>query len=89
MRFRAPHEHAGAQAHGSARIRLSQRATGYVRCRGAIARVENKRGRACDRVLAEYFPKRAADADKQRFVLKHILAMDEPAYAPSYPDRSD
>jgi hypothetical protein len=36
-------------------------------------------------VLAEYFPKRANDADKQRFVLKHILAMQRTDNAPEYP----
>ena len=40
-------------------------------------------------VLAEYFPKSAADADKQRFVLKHILSSRESGNAPSYPRRDD
>jgi hypothetical protein len=40
-------------------------------------------------VLAEYFPKSAADADKQRFVLRHILASQEPGNAPRYPRRDD
>jgi hypothetical protein len=39
-------------------------------------------------VLAEFFPKSAADADKQRFVLKRILAMESPVDAPRYPCRS-
>jgi hypothetical protein len=39
-------------------------------------------------VLAEYFPKTAAAADKQRFVLKRILSMESPADAPRYPCRS-
>ncbi len=39
-------------------------------------------------VLAEYFPKSAADADKQRFVLKRILSMESPADAPRYPRTS-
>lgn len=40
-------------------------------------------------VLAEYFPRSAADADKQRFVLKRILSMDVATDAPSYPRRDD
>jgi hypothetical protein len=36
-------------------------------------------------VLAEYFPKSAAAADKQRFVVKRILSMENPADAPRYP----
>lgn len=40
-------------------------------------------------VLAEYFPKSAADADKQRFVLRHILSLQESGDAPSYPRRDD
>jgi hypothetical protein len=36
-------------------------------------------------VLAEFFPKSAADADKQRFVLKRLLAGDTPNDAPQYP----
>lgn len=37
------------------------------------------------RVLAEFFPRSAADADKQRFVLKYILASENSPDAPSYP----
>jgi hypothetical protein len=40
-------------------------------------------------VLAEYFPRSAADADKQRFVLKRLLSQDPPTDAPKYPGRSD
>jgi hypothetical protein len=40
-------------------------------------------------ILAEFFPKTAQDADKQRFVLKRILSMENPPHAPRYPDRSD
>jgi hypothetical protein len=40
-------------------------------------------------ILAEYFPKSGADADKQRFVLKRILSTNDPGDAPSYPRRSD
>ena len=36
-------------------------------------------------VLAEFFPKSAADADKQRFVLKFVLAAEGPDHAPRYP----
>jgi hypothetical protein len=36
-------------------------------------------------VLAEFFPKSAADADKQRFVLKRLLAGDILTDAPQYP----
>ena len=36
-------------------------------------------------VLAEFFPKSAADADKQRFVLKFLLAAEGPDHAPRYP----
>ncbi len=39
-------------------------------------------------VLAEYFPKSAADADKQRFVLKRILSTGNPVDAPRYPRTS-
>jgi hypothetical protein len=39
-------------------------------------------------VLAEYFPKSAADADKQRFVLKFVLAAERSDDAPSYPRTS-
>jgi hypothetical protein len=38
-------------------------------------------------ILAEYFPKTAADADKQRFVLRRILSGEGPTHAPSYPRR--
>jgi hypothetical protein len=40
-------------------------------------------------VLAEYFPRTASDADKQRFVLKRILSMKTSTDAPDYPRRSD
>ena len=40
-------------------------------------------------VLAEYFPRRAADADKQRFVLKYILSMERLRDAPDYPRGDD
>jgi hypothetical protein len=36
-------------------------------------------------VLAEFFPRSAADADKQRFVLKRLLAGDVLTDAPQYP----
>lgn len=36
-------------------------------------------------ILAEFFPKSAADADKQRFVLKRILSAEDPNDAPEYP----
>ena len=36
-------------------------------------------------VLAEFFPKSAADADKQRFVLKRLLAGEVAINAPHYP----
>jgi hypothetical protein len=36
-------------------------------------------------ILAEYFPNSAADADKQRFVLRHILSTEGKADAPGYP----
>ena len=36
-------------------------------------------------ILAEFFPKSAADADKQRFVLKRLLAGDVLTDAPQYP----
>ena len=38
-------------------------------------------------ILTEYFPNSAADVEKARFVLKHILAMESPEDAPSYPRR--
>jgi hypothetical protein len=38
-------------------------------------------------VLAEFFPKSGADADKQRFVLRRLLAGEGPNNAPSYPQR--
>ncbi|TMJ00163.1 MAG: hypothetical protein E6G97_19870 [Alphaproteobacteria bacterium] len=40
-------------------------------------------------VLAEFFPRTAQDADKQRFVLKRILSKGMSANAPSYPRRGD
>ena len=40
-------------------------------------------------ILAEFFPKTGRDADKQRFVLKRILSMDNKSDAPRYPRRSD
>jgi hypothetical protein len=40
-------------------------------------------------VLAEFFPRSAADADKQRFVLKRLLSQDRATDAPKYPGRSD
>jgi hypothetical protein len=40
-------------------------------------------------ILAEFFPRSAADADKQRFVLKRILSMKAPNDAPRYPRRGD
>lgn len=39
-------------------------------------------------ILAEFFPRSAADADKQRFVLKRLLSGDLANNAPFYP-RSD
>jgi hypothetical protein len=36
-------------------------------------------------ILAEFFPKSASDADKQRFVLKRLLAGDIAIDAPHYP----
>jgi hypothetical protein len=36
-------------------------------------------------VMAEFFPKSAAAADKQRFVLKRILSAQETTDAPRYP----
>jgi hypothetical protein len=36
-------------------------------------------------ILAEYFPKSAADADKQRFVLRRLLAAESAPDAPIYP----
>ena len=36
-------------------------------------------------ILAEFFPRSAADADKQRFVLKRLLSAESPADAPRYP----
>lgn len=40
-------------------------------------------------VLAEFFPRSAADADKQRFVLKFILKQASSVDAPVYPRRGD
>jgi hypothetical protein len=39
--------------------------------------------------LAEYFPKSAADADKQRFVLKRLLSQPGTDHAPRYPSTGD
>jgi hypothetical protein len=36
-------------------------------------------------ILAEFFPKSAADSDKQRFVLKHLLSRGTSINAPYYP----
>jgi hypothetical protein len=38
-------------------------------------------------ILTEYFPNSAADVEKARFVLNHILSMESPADATSYPRR--
>jgi hypothetical protein len=40
-------------------------------------------------ILAEYFPKSGADADKQRFVLRQILSSQGPSDAPRYPVTGD
>jgi hypothetical protein len=40
-------------------------------------------------ILTEFFPRSGADADKQRFVLKNILAKGPVDNAPRYPRRSD
>lgn len=40
-------------------------------------------------VLGEFFPRSAADADKQRFVLKRLLSQDTATDAPEYPGGSD
>jgi hypothetical protein len=40
-------------------------------------------------VLAEFFPRSAADADKQRFVLKRLLSQEPAIHAPKYPRGSD
>ena len=40
-------------------------------------------------ILAEFFPNSAADADKQRFVLKYVLSAEESPDAPRYPRRGD
>jgi hypothetical protein len=40
-------------------------------------------------VFAEYFPKSAEDADKQRYVLGYILAQPSSGDAPRYPHRDD
>jgi hypothetical protein len=40
-------------------------------------------------ILAEFFPRSAADADKQRFVLKRLLSQELTTNAPKYPRRSD
>ena len=55
----------------------------------ALLRVlDIKTAEAAIEVLAEYFPKSAADADKQRFVLKFVFAAERSADAPSYPRTS-
>jgi hypothetical protein len=40
-------------------------------------------------VLAEFFPRSAADADKQRFVLKRLLSQELVTNAPKYPRGND
>jgi hypothetical protein len=40
-------------------------------------------------IMAEYFPTSAADADKQRFVLRHVLSQLSPTDAPRYPRKGD
>lgn len=40
-------------------------------------------------ILAEFFPRSGADADKQRFVLKNILSKGATGDAPRYPRGSD
>jgi hypothetical protein len=38
-------------------------------------------------ILAEFFPKSAAYADKQRFVLRRVLSAERPTDAPRYPSK--
>jgi hypothetical protein len=40
-------------------------------------------------ILAEFFPRSAMDADKQRFVLKRLLSQEPATNAPKYPRGSD
>jgi hypothetical protein len=40
-------------------------------------------------ILSEFFPRSAADADKQRYVVKRLLAGDTTIDAPEYPRRGD
>jgi hypothetical protein len=40
-------------------------------------------------ILSEFFPRSGADADKQRFVLRHIMSKEALDHAPRYPGRSD
>jgi hypothetical protein len=40
-------------------------------------------------VLAEFFPRSGADADKQRFVLKRLLSQEPAIHAPKYPRGND
>jgi|SRR5262245_38074849 hypothetical protein len=49
--------------------------------------LEIKEADAAMAILTEYFPNSAADSEKARFVLKHILSIEGSANAPSYPRR--
>ena len=40
-------------------------------------------------ILRDYFPRSAADAEKQRFVVKRLLSQDQKIDAPEYPRGSD
>jgi len=40
-------------------------------------------------ILAEFFPKTAQDAEKQRFVLRRILSKEMSSHAPRYPRTGD
>jgi hypothetical protein len=54
---------------------------------GLLRVLEVKDVDAAIAILIEYFPNSAADVEKARFVLKHVLSMESPSDAPSYPGR--
>jgi hypothetical protein len=52
---------------------------------GLLRVLEVKEVDAAIAILTEFFPNSAADVEKARFVLKHVLSMESPTDAPRYP----
>src|SRR5262249_54385647 len=52
---------------------------------GLLRVLEIKDAETAVSILKEYFPNSGADAERARFVLKHILSMESTLDAPRYP----